>query len=171
MLALLVPAIVGCGAGARTESGVRTACVPGGAAGHGSTDCGSGVPRGADAPMGGDTPARGAAQATARSGDLTVRLEAAPALAKRAGAVQIEVDARALRASGVLGYLLRYGDGTTSGSGAVPQFCLSGAGRPARRTWRVTHRYLARGRYVVSASVYINCTDEHATATVPVLVR
>jgi len=106
-----------------------------------------------------------------RSGGLTVRLTVSPTLARRGVEVRIEVAAHALDAPGVLGYSLRYGDGTTTGSGPVPLFCLHGASRPAQRTWRLSHRYGTPGRYLVSASVYVNCTDEHATAKAQVLVN
>jgi hypothetical protein len=102
---------------------------------------------------------------------LTVKLLVTPVLLKRGAAVQIEIASYDRDAHGALGYLLHYGDGTTAGSGAVPQFCLGGAGRPARRTWRQVHRYSAVGRHLVSVSVYVNCSNEHAVATVPVVVR
>ncbi len=69
--------------------------------------------------------------ATARAGGLVVTLAVTPA--RVGAAVQVELTARTPHASGALGYLLRYGDGTTGGSGAVPQFCLAGAAPPAHR--------------------------------------
>ena len=101
---------------------------------------------------------------TARSGALTVRLRVVPSARGRMTAIEVVADDPSAR--GALGYLLRYGDGTSSGSGAVPQFCLEGRGRPVRQIWRHTHHYSAGGKYSLSVSVYVNCTDEHAGATV-----
>jgi hypothetical protein len=103
--------------------------------------------------------------ATASSGGLTVRLTASPAPADRGSVVRIQIAATAQRAPGALGYILRYGDGTTSGAGAIPQFCLSGASRLTRQTWRLAHRYRTRGRYAVSVSAYVNCTHDRVSAT------
>ncbi len=155
--ALLAPlgaalALAACGGGA------TAACTAGGAH-HGG--------------VGGCAPAARRAQVatTVRSGDLTVTLAVAPAPAKAGAAVQIEVAARAQRAPGALGFVLRYGDGATSGSGPVPQFCIAGASRPARRVWRLRHRYGASGRYAVSVRVYVNCTSDHVTARAALLVN
>jgi hypothetical protein len=98
---------------------------------------------------------------------LTVK----PAVARVGAAVEIELDARAWRAPGAISYVLHYGDGVGTGSGAVPQFCIAGTVPPAHRTWRLEHRYQAAGRYVVSVSVRVNCTRDHATASTPVRVR
>lgn len=97
-------------------------------------------------------------------------LKVAPRLARAGSAVRVEIVARAQRAPGALGYVLRYGDGTTTGSGPVPQFCLAGASRPAHQVWRLGHRYGVRGRFVVSVSVYVNCTGDHVTVRIPLLV-
>ncbi len=107
---------------------------------------------------------------TARSGGLTATLVVSPAAVKPGGVVAIELLARARNAPGAVGYQLRYGDGTGAGSGAVPQFCVAGPGLPTHRVWRLKHRYRAAGRYVVSASVYVNCTRDHATANASVRV-
>jgi hypothetical protein len=112
----------------------------------------------------------GRAVGTAHAGGLTVRLVVTPSLAKRGSAVRIEVIAHEQHAGGAFGYRLRYGDGTASGSGAVPQFCLSPGSGPAHDVWRLTHRYRAKGRHVVSVSVHVNCTKDRATATTPVRV-
>jgi len=53
----------------------------------------------------------------------------------------------------------------------VPQICLAGASPPVRQAWRLSHSYHARGRYVASVSVYVNCTRDHVMVTVPVDVR
>ncbi len=115
-----------------------------------------------------DAPRGGAG--TARSGGLTATLVISPTAVKPDGVVTIELLARARHAPGAVGYQLRYGDGTGAGSGAVPQFCVAGPGPPAHRVWRLRHRYRAAGRYAVSASVYVNCTRDHATAEAPVRV-
>ncbi|MFZ2112781.1 MAG: hypothetical protein WAU77_03505 [Solirubrobacteraceae bacterium] len=142
-------ALAGCGLGtAMTGTVDRTSSVP-------STNPHTGARAGAR---------------TVRSGGLTVRLVVEPKLARRGVPVRIVLAAHELGARGAFGYLLRYGDGTTSGSGAIPQFCPSGGLRPASQTWRVAHRYAAKGRYLVSVSVYVNCSDDRVTVTVPVLV-
>lgn len=149
-------ALAGCDSGAKAAS--KTACVANGSSrGTSSGACTAGAPR--------------AGARTARSGSLVVTLRVTPTVATVGSAVKIELTARASHAPGALGYLVRYGDGATSGSGAVPQFCIAGAAPPANRTWPLEHRYGARGRYAVSASVYINCTGDRATATARVLIR
>jgi hypothetical protein len=35
----------------------------------------------------------------------------------------------------------------------------------------LTHRYAVKGRYVIAAIVYVNCTKDHLTATLPVVVN
>jgi hypothetical protein len=99
-----------------------------------------------------------------------VRLVVGPTVAKVGAAVRIELTAQARHAPGAFGYLLRYGDGHASRSGAVPQFCIAGAAPAAHQTWRLAHRYRAPGRFVVSASVNVNCTDDRATASTRVVV-
>jgi hypothetical protein len=106
-------------------------------------------------------------RATARSAGLAVTLTATPTRAKIGSTLQFEVTASDAHALGALGYQLRFGDGT-SAENVVPQFCVAGKGAPSRQTWRLSHRYKAAGRYRVSASVYVNCTSDHATATVTV---
>ena len=147
-------ALTGCGAG-----DVRTACVAGssGGAGAGAGACVAGEPRGTST--------------TVRSGSLTVTLALAPAAAKAGSIVTLELTARTPHAAGALGYLVRFGDGATSGSSAVPQFCIAGAAPRAHRVWRLEHRYRARGTYLVSASVYVNCAGDHASAATRVLVK
>ncbi len=107
--------------------------------------------------------------ATERSGGLIATLTATPTRAKVGSTVQFEVTASVRHALGALGYQLRYGDGT-SAENVVPQFCVAGKGTPRRQTWRLSHRYKAAGRYRVSVSVYVNCTSDHATATVVVSI-
>jgi hypothetical protein len=100
---------------------------------------------------------------------LAITLTATPTRAKISSTVQFEVTVSDAHALGALGYQLSYGDGT-SAENVVPQFCVAGRGAPSRQMWRLTHRYKAAGRYHVSASVYVNCTSDHATATVVVNV-
>lgn len=102
-----------------------------------------------------------------RFGGLTVTLKVTPMRAKAGSPVQFNLSANASHAPGALGYQLRFGDGTTT-QNAVPQFCVARRRTPARQAWRLTHRYKTAGRYAVSASVYVNCTSDHATATVAV---
>lgn len=105
--------------------------------------------------------------ATERSGGLIATLTATPTRAEIGATVQFEVTASVRHALGALGYQLRYGDGTSS-TNFVPQFCVAGRGASRRQMWRLSHRYKAAGRYRVSASVYVNCTSDHAMATVAV---
>jgi PKD domain len=123
----------------------------------------------------GTSPAHGSgtspapAGTTKRSGELTVTLTATPTRARVGATIQVEVTASARHAVGALGYQLRYGDGTGAAN-IVPQFCIAGSGAPRRDAWRLTHRYEAPGHYRVSASVYVNCARDRATATVAVTV-
>jgi hypothetical protein len=107
--------------------------------------------------------------ANERSRGLIAMLTAAPVQTKIGSAVQFEVTASVRHALGAVGYQLSYGDGT-SAENVVPQFCIAGRGASTRQTWHLSHRYRAAGRYRVSVSVYVNCTREHATATVAVYV-
>jgi hypothetical protein len=106
-------------------------------------------------------------RATTRSGSLAITLTATPMRAKTHSPIEFNLTAYAPHAPGALGYQLRYGDGTSTES-VTPQFCVAGRGAPTRETWHLSHRYRAAGRYRVSASVYVNCTSDHATATVGV---
>lgn len=108
-------------------------------------------------------------RATPRSGSLVVTLTATPVRAKTGSPVEFDATAYERNTPYALGYQLRYGDGT-SAENVVPQFCVAGRGAPIRQTWRLSHRYKAAGRYRVSASVYVNCTRDHATATVAVSI-
>lgn len=124
-----------------------------------------------DAPvLGGAEKQSTSSKATARSRGLAVTLTATPMRAKTRSPVEFNLTAYAPRAPGVIGYHLRYGDGTSTAQNTVPLICIAGRSTPARQTWRLTHRYKVAGRYRVSASVYINCTSDHATATVAVNV-
>lgn len=107
-------------------------------------------------------------KATARSGSLMVTLTATPSHAKAGLPVELSATAYERNTPYALSYQLRYGDGMSAAREVVPLICVEGRRIPARRTWRLFHRYKAAGRYRVSASVYINCTSEHATVTVAV---
>lgn len=109
-------------------------------------------------------------RAPTRSGDLAVTLTATPMRAKTHSPVEFNLTAYTPRAPGAFGYQLRYGDETSAAQEAVPLICLAGKGAPMRQTWNLVHRYKAAGRYRVSASVYVNCTSNYATATVTVIV-
>jgi hypothetical protein len=105
--------------------------------------------------------------ASTPSGSLAVTLTAAPMRAKAGSPVRFELTAYAPRASGALGYQLRFGDGTSTHN-VTPQFCVAGRGVPTRQTWHLSHRYKAAGRYRVSASVSVNCSSDFGTAGVVV---
>jgi hypothetical protein len=106
-------------------------------------------------------------KAAERSAGLTVMLTATPTHAKTGSPVEFNLTAYSPHAPGAFGYQFHYGDGT-SAENVVPQFCVAGGGTPTRETWHLTHRYKAAGRYRVSASVYVNCTSDHATAAIAV---
>jgi hypothetical protein len=122
-----------------------------------------------DAPVLGGTDKQSASsRVTARSGGLAITLTATPMRTSAGSPVEFTLTAYAPSAPGALGYQLRYGDGTSADQSVVPLICVEGRRIPAYRTWHLTHRYKAAGRYRVSASVYVNCTSDHATATVVV---
>jgi hypothetical protein len=124
-----------------------------------------------DAPVLGETDKQStSSRATAPSGDLAVTLTATPTRRKTGSPVELNLTAYAPHALGALGYQLRYGDGTSAAQNTVPLICVEGRRTPTRQTWRLTHRYNAAGRYRVSANVYINCTRDHATATVTLTI-
>ncbi len=107
--------------------------------------------------------------ATVRSGGLTVTLTATPARSKAGSLVEFDATAYERHAQGAVGYRLIYGDGTATPPSVLPQFCLA-APRPAHNTWRLSHRYRMPGRYSASLNVYVNCTSDHATARITVIV-
>jgi hypothetical protein len=109
-------------------------------------------------------------RAPAHSGGLAVKLTATPIRAKTGSPVEFNLTAYAPSTPGTFGYQLRYGDGTSATQEAVPLICLAGKGALMRQTWHLVHRYKAAGRYRVSASVYVNCTSDHAMATVAVSI-
>jgi PKD domain len=121
------------------------------------------------APLGGAEKQSALARGTVHSGDLTVTLTATPGRAKTSATIQFKVTASAQRASGALGYQLRYGDGT-SAENVVPQFCIAGRGTPVLQAWHLSHRYKVAGHYRVSVSVDVNCSGEHGSATAVVSI-
>ncbi len=125
-----------------------------------------------DAPVLGGTDKQSASsRATARSGGLAITLTATPMRTSAGSPVQFNLTAYAPHAPGALGYQLRYDDGTSTAQNTVLLICVEGRRtHPTRQTWRLTHHYKAAGRYRVLASVYVNCTSDHAMATVAVSV-
>lgn len=109
------------------------------------------------------------ATATVGSGGLTVTLMATPKRSKVGSSVEFNATAYERHARGAIGYQLLYGDGATTPPSVLPQFCLVKP-RPAHKTWRLSHRYTSPGKYTVSLSVDVNCTRDHATASVTVIV-
>jgi hypothetical protein len=109
-------------------------------------------------------------RATVGSGGLVVTLTATPMRAKIGSPVELNLAIYAPHAPDALGYQLRYGDGTSAAQSTVPLICVEGRRTPMRQTWRLTHRYKSAGRYRVSASVYVNCTSDHAAASITVIV-
>lgn len=132
--------------------------------------CGSSknTPKATDAPvLEGVKKQSTSSRATARSGSLVVTLTATPTHAKTGSPVQFNATAYE-RNTYALGYQLRYGDGTSAAQEMMPLFCLIRRSAPIRKTWREYHRYRKPGRYTVSLTVHVNCTSDHATATVAV---
>ena len=148
----VVAVLAGCG-----DAG-RTACVGSGASGGQPSGCAA------------DARAQHGL-VTGRSDGLAVTLAIAPTPASAGSPVVVRLTATDPHARGALGYVVRFGDGTTAESSPVPQFCLAGTGRPAHQTWRLPHRYERRGRYSMSATVYINCTHDLATVRTEVVMR
>lgn len=103
-------------------------------------------------------------RAAADDGGLHVAVTATGS--PRRGAVRYTIRATDARAPGALGYEITFGDGASARS-ALPQFCVSGRGRPTRARWRVTHRYTS-GTYHVTVTVRANCTQVAATARLTV---
>jgi hypothetical protein len=78
--------------------------------------------------------------------------------------VRFDLSVTDSHATGALGYVLVFGDGS-SAAPAIPMYCLA-AGRPAHETWQLSHRYLKAGHYRVMASGFANCGPGRVTATV-----
>jgi hypothetical protein len=102
---------------------------------------------------------------------LSVSVAAAPARPTVGSIVKVEVTVRDQHAAGTLGYLLRYGDGTTAGSAPVSQVCVAGVTRAATQSSSTSHRYRSKGTYVVLVQAYVNCETDHATAATRIVVH
>ena len=100
----------------------------------------------------------------ANSRGLTITLSAVPARAAAGATVQFNLSLAARAANGALGYMVKFGDGS-SHANAIPMYCLAGPGRPEHQTWRLTHRYAHAGTYHVSAVGYANCGPDHTSVT------
>ena len=88
-----------------------------------------------------------------------------PWKADRGAALQFHLSVTDSHATGALGYLLVFGDGS-SAAPALPMYCLAGPGRPAHQAWQLSHRYVHAGHYKVMASGFANCGSGRVTATV-----
>ncbi|MGD0810626.1 MAG: hypothetical protein ABSA91_13110 [Acidimicrobiales bacterium] len=102
---------------------------------------------------------------TTSLGGLSVTLTVRPWRAERGAAVQVSLSVSDSHATGALGYLLAFGDGS-SAAPALPMYCLAGPGRAAHQTWQLSHRYVRAGHYKVMASGFANCGPGRVTATV-----
>ena len=110
-------------------------------------------------------PAEGHRTSTTSFGGLSVTLTVRPWRADRGAAVQFNLSVSDSHATGALGYLLVFGDGSSTAP-AMPMYCLAGGGRPAHQTWQLSHRYLRSGHYKVMASGFANCGSGRDTASV-----
>jgi hypothetical protein len=88
-----------------------------------------------------------------------------PWRASRATAFHFDLSVTDSHATGALGYLLVFGDGS-SAAPVMPMYCLAGPGRAEHQTWQLSHRYLKAGHYKVMASGFANCGSGRVTATV-----
>ncbi len=110
-------------------------------------------------------PAEGHRTSTTSLGGLSVTLTVKPWRADRGAAVRFNLSVSDSHATGALGYLLVFGDGSSTAP-AMPMYCLAGGGRPAHQTWQLSHRYVRSGHYPVIASGFANCGSGRVTATV-----
>ena len=111
--------------------------------------------------------AEGHRTSTTSLGGLSVTLTVKPWKADRGAALQFHLSVTDSHATGALGYLLVFGDGS-SAAPALPMYCLAGPGRPAHQTWQLSHRYVKAGHFKVMASGYANCGSGRVTATVSI---
>ena len=111
------------------------------------------------------SPAEGHRTSTTSLGGLSVTLTVKPWRADRGASVQFKLSVSDSHATGALGYLLEFGDGSSTAP-AMPMYCLAGGGRPAHQTWQLSHRYVRSGHYRVMASGFANCGSGRVTATV-----
>lgn len=112
-------------------------------------------------------PVVGHRTSTTTLGGLSVTLTVKPWRAVAGAAVQFKMSVTDSHATGALGYLLVFGDGS-SAAPALPMYCLAGPGRPAHQNWQLSHRYLKAGHYKVMASGFANCGSGRVTASVNV---
>jgi alpha-galactosidase len=108
--------------------------------------------------------------ATVHSHGLVLTLSATPARPRSGESVRVQLLAHARSATGAFGERVQFGDGTATPPVALPQYCLAAGAPPASRAWSFSHRYHKDGTYKLSASVYVNCSGEHATVAVDVHV-
>jgi hypothetical protein len=113
------------------------------------------------------TQAEGHRTSTTTLGGLSVTLTVKPWQADHGAAIQFDLRVTDSHATGALGYLLVFGDGS-SAAPALPMYCLAGPGRPAHESWQLSHRYVRVGHYKVMASGFANCGSGRVTATVHV---
>jgi hypothetical protein len=110
-------------------------------------------------------PAQGHRTSTKSLGGLSITLTVKPWQVERGAAVQFKLSVTDSHATGALGYLLMFGDGSSTAP-ALPMYCLAGPGRPAHQSWQLSHRYVKSGHYKVMASGFANCGAGRVTATV-----
>lgn len=113
-------------------------------------------------------PAVGHRTSTTSLGGLSVTLTVRPWRADHGAVVRFDLSVTDSHATGALGYVLVFGDGS-SAAPAIPMYCLA-VGRPAHETWQLSHRYLKAGDYKVTASGFANCGPGRVTATVNIEV-
>jgi hypothetical protein len=112
---------------------------------------------------------RSSSKVVAHSGALSVTLTARPMRTKVGSPVEFELTASGASSS-AFGYQLRYGDGTNIGKSAVSLVCLEETQSSEPKTWWLSHRYKAAGRYRVAVSVFANCTRDRVWTAVTVIV-
>lgn len=144
---------------------VAAACMAGSAMGPGA----SAAPLRPGITATSGTPASRQRTSTTSSGPLSVSLTVAPVRAAPGAAVEFNVGVADQRATGALGYVLRFGDGSVRAN-PLPMFCLAGPGSPESGSWRFAHRYSRAGTYRASVTGFANCWPARATTTVTVKV-
>lgn len=99
-------------------------------------------------------------------GGLTVTLTVSQGSTTPGPPVGVTLNAQETAANGALGYQVSYGDGSGD-QNVVPTLCTAGRGSPETQTWYLTHTYRAAGSYTITATVYVSCGHDRATATAP----
>jgi len=107
--------------------------------------------------------------ATSSARGLSVTLAVTPPRAVPGAPVAFTLSLAARAANGALGYMVRFGDGS-SRANAIPMYCLAGPGRPEHATWRLVHRYARAGSYHVSVTGYANCGPDRTNVTHNVVI-